>query len=293
LSPRRHASAAWWLLAGWLSASLPAHAAPKPRGSIVIDGAEPGSEVLLDGAPVGTTPLDPIPALRGDHQVAVRKGPLDFTRTVTVKAGETVVVRVAAKVTPTPSAADEQALELDFDLDPPTAEPLSRRRPKRPEPATPAQAPTPTASTPSAPSPESTLDALPDLDLDFDLPPEPPATAPVATAPALAPAPQLPRATPAAKGPATETTRLLEARREPSAAAPDPFVLPIDEPRAPSRAEGAPPVYRQAWFWAVVGTAAAAAVVVPLLVGASSDPGYVEVRDPAAACPGCGLVLNP
>lgn len=86
---------------------------PRRRtGLLVVRSATPGATVVVDGEPVGTTPLpDPVELTQGQHRVEVI--PADgepWTTAVAVMAGETVAVEVALAPPPTLPAPDQAAL---------------------------------------------------------------------------------------------------------------------------------------------------------------------------------------
>lgn len=63
------------------------------KGALAIE-APAGSEVIIDGKRLGETPLDAIQLTAGTHQVLVRKGGIDYRRSVPITAGVEMVLTV-------------------------------------------------------------------------------------------------------------------------------------------------------------------------------------------------------
>jgi hypothetical protein len=63
------------------------------KGALAIE-APAGSEVIIDGKRLGETPMSPIELRAGTHQVLVRKGGIDYRRSVPITAGVEMVLTV-------------------------------------------------------------------------------------------------------------------------------------------------------------------------------------------------------
>lgn len=79
--------------------SLEPAAAAKKRGraartgSVVVTASVSGAQVSIDGKPVGETPLKPRALAEGEHVIKIKKlGHLEYSETITVRAGETTNV---------------------------------------------------------------------------------------------------------------------------------------------------------------------------------------------------------
>lgn len=77
-----------------LAESLKEHLAVAGTGTLTVRSDPPGAEVLVDGEPAGTTPLE-LPIAAGEHSIVLRlPGHVDEQRRVVVEAGETSAVEV-------------------------------------------------------------------------------------------------------------------------------------------------------------------------------------------------------
>lgn len=70
-------------------------------GKILLEVSHPGATIRLNGLVRGSSPLDALPVMAGPHQIeVVLLGYLPFTRSVAVKEGQTVQVRVELQKDP-------------------------------------------------------------------------------------------------------------------------------------------------------------------------------------------------
>lgn len=84
-------------------------------GKLEITSDPPGAQVLVDGAPRGTTPLIVAEVAPGSHTIAIGAGESTVMRTVNVTAGATAAVVVS--IAPTEGAAGWVALKAPFAME--------------------------------------------------------------------------------------------------------------------------------------------------------------------------------
>jgi hypothetical protein len=85
----------------WAALSAPVDAQRRRRGrapaegTLVVQGTQPGAEVLVDDQLVGTTPLDPVTLAPGSHTLRVRlPGYTEYTDVVSIASGRPTEVAV-------------------------------------------------------------------------------------------------------------------------------------------------------------------------------------------------------
>lgn len=89
-----------------LAASMKDHLAAAATGTVTITSTPSGAEVLVDGQPAGTTPLE-LSLAAGEHALVLRQaGRVDEERRVVVEAGSTAAVAVELAAT-SPHPGDE------------------------------------------------------------------------------------------------------------------------------------------------------------------------------------------
>lgn len=94
-----------WMIAtlAWASMGAPAEAqrrrgrdrAEPRQGTLVVQGSQPGAEVLVDEQPVGQTPLEPLSLAPGSHTLRVRlPGYTEYTDVFRIEPGQATEVAV-------------------------------------------------------------------------------------------------------------------------------------------------------------------------------------------------------
>jgi hypothetical protein len=85
-------------LASTLAASLAPQLTAPPTGTVTVESTPAGAQVLVDGEPAGTTPLE-LTLAPGEHRIVIRhEGHVDDERSVTVEVG--AASAVAAELRP-------------------------------------------------------------------------------------------------------------------------------------------------------------------------------------------------